>query len=111
MSAVYTSIRPDGSEETMDRAGIEAEYAAAAQNCIDNDDWGDVLDENGLRCQIIMSARLVEGEDDEAPDLLEEFWHDLLPEILAQVSANLLDASMAHALIHKAITAAGEETK
>jgi len=34
---------------------------------------------------------------------LETFWHEDLPDILAQVSAGLLDPFMAHALIHKAI--------
>ena len=111
MNAVYTSIRPDGSEETMDRAGIEAEYAAAAQDYWENYNWGEVLDENGLHCKIVMSARLVESEADPvdgAPDPLEEFWHDLLPEILNQVSTNRLDPLMAHAMIHKAVTAAEE---
>jgi len=34
---------------------------------------------------------------------LQDFWHNELPDILAQVSAGLLDASMAHALIHKSV--------
>ena len=40
---------------------------------------------------------------------LQDFWHNELPDILAQVSAGLLDASMAHALIHKAILSEGGE--
>ena len=40
---------------------------------------------------------------------LQDFWHNELPDILAQVSAGLLDASMAHALIHKAILGAEDE--
>ena len=40
---------------------------------------------------------------------LDDFLHNELPDILAQVSAGLLDASMAHALIHKAILSEGGE--
>ena len=40
---------------------------------------------------------------------LQDFWYNELPDILAQVSAGLLDVSMAHALIHKAILAEGSE--
>ena len=36
---------------------------------------------------------------------LETFWHDELPDILAQVSADRMDPMMAHALIHKSVTA------
>jgi hypothetical protein len=60
-TAVYTSFENGGEEkEGMTREEVEADYASAAQNYVDNKDWGTVEDENGLACRLIMSCELVE---------------------------------------------------
>lgn len=75
MSARYYVTRPDGSESGgVTRAEVEREFAAAAQDYADQDDWGTVVDEDGNRCRIVMGA-WIEGQviDRCCPTCGEEF--------------------------------------
>jgi hypothetical protein len=66
MSAARYDVQySDGSVvEGITREEVEAEFAAAASSYIDDDSWGRVIDENGLRCHVVMTERLVEAVED-----------------------------------------------
>ena len=79
---MYTSFENGGEvKEGMTREEVEADYAGAAQNYVDNEDWGTVESESGVACHLVMSCELVDPADPtdpwkDAEDFTSEDWYE-----------------------------------